>query len=74
MFEEVTGCFLNSLAVGEIALAENVRNDWQIFCTQELLGNRLFNLRWECLGMPLQICFKNRINRDNYSPKCTAEL
>jgi hypothetical protein len=32
MFEEVTGCFLNSLAVGEIALAENVRNDWQIFC------------------------------------------
>jgi hypothetical protein len=53
MFEEITGFFLNSLAVGETALAENVRNDWQIFCTQELLGNRLFNCGggsvWECL-------------------------
>jgi hypothetical protein len=33
MFEEITECFLNSIAVRETALAENVRNDWQIFCT-----------------------------------------
>jgi hypothetical protein len=64
MFEEITGCFLNCLAVGEIALAENVRNDWQIFCTQELLGNRLFKVERECLGMPLKMCCKYRINRD----------
>ncbi len=44
MFEEISGCFLDCLAVGETALARNVRNDWQIFCTQELLGNRLFKV------------------------------